>query len=161
MHAEHLTFAPLIGDWAVAMSTRSPDGTVTSSDRVRADKRWFGGFYVRETLSGTFGGKPHDKLTMLGFNRTRERYEYVTADNHDAVILLYASRPDASGDGRRFDVFTEYLMPNERGAGARLVEVRTTLEIVDETRHELRNYYRPPGSDETLFLEYVYRRIDR
>ena len=165
MNHEHSAFAPLIGDWSVRMSVRSPDGTTTSSDQVHASKRWFGdGRYVREDLSGTFDGTPHEKLTVLGFNATRARYEYATADNHDAVVLLYLSQAGAYSDGahddRRFELFSDYLMPDENGATPRLVTIRTLITVVDRTHHELRTYYRPPGGDEVPFLEYVYRRRD-
>ena len=103
---EHAAFRPLIGSWRITMTTHPVGGEPITSDAVRADKSWFGaGRYVREEVSGSFGAKPHNKVTVLGFNPTRERYEYVTADDHDAVILLSTSRPGEAGDGREIDLF--------------------------------------------------------
>ena len=156
---EHAAFRPLIGSWTITMTTHSADGERITSAAVRSDKRWFGaGRYVQEQIAGTFGGKPHDKVTVLGFNPTRARYEYVTADDHDAVIILSTSRPGEAGDGREINLFAEYLMPAESGGGAVLVTLRTHLSIPHATGHVLRNFYRAPGGEERLFLEYRYQR---
>jgi hypothetical protein len=157
----HRALQPTIGDWRVSMSTTTARGEATRSDDIRSRKRWIGdGRYVREEVEGTFRGRSHSKLTLLGFNNIRGRYEYVTADNYDAAILLYVSSPGDPGDGRRIEMFSDYVYagdgPEPTGT---LVTIRTVIEIEGSNRHILRNYYGAPGQDEYLFLEYDYRRM--
>ena len=157
----HAALAPLIGRWAVAMTTHAPDGSSTRSDDVRAVKTWFGdGRYVREDVDGTFGGIRHEKLTILGFNNIRERYEYTTADNHDAVVTFYITAPGADiANRRRIEVFTDYVDAGQgEDATGALVVIRTLIEIVSDDHHTLRNFYKAPGREEYLFLQYDYRR---
>ena len=157
----HQALAPLMGRWHVEMTTRTAGGAATTSADVTATKEWYGGGrYVREEVSGTFAGKPHNKLTVLGYNAVRRRYEYVTADDHDAAILLYATLPGAEGDGRSITLFADYVYAGDgpEVAGS-LVTIRTVIGIDGPDRHTLRNFYAPPGGAEYLFLEYVYTRV--
>lgn len=157
----HRALSPLIGAWRVAMATHGADGRTTRSEEIRARKDWFGdGRYVREEVSGTFAGVPHAKLTLLGFNNLRHRYEYVTADNYDAVLLLHTSAAGVEpGDPGRIEVFAEYVEAGEgEQASGTLILIRTVIEIVSDDHHLLRNLYRAPDRPERPFLEYDYRR---
>jgi hypothetical protein len=152
------SLAPLVGRWSVAMATHGPDGPVRA-DGLTAEKRWFAdGRYVQEVLAGAFAGAHHEKRTLLGLNPTRGRYEYVTADNHDAVLLLYTGRPGAAGDERRLDLWAEYVSPGDAAPRGVLLTVRTTLTVVSDDEHTLANFYAEPGQPERPFLEYHYRR---
>ena len=158
----HSAFAPLIGNWSVEMTTRDAEGNVTSSSNsIHAEKRFIGdGRYVREDISGEIGGGQHEKLSILGFNNIRSRYEYSTADNFDAVILLYTSAPGSDLDPCRIETFAKYVYAgDEQSPVGTLVTIRTVIEIESDDRHILRNYYNAPGADEYLFLEYIYSRV--
>ena len=109
----------LIGRWNVAMTTTTEHSEPTRATGLVAVKSWFAdGRYVREDIQGMFGGGKHEKLTLLGFNATRHRYEYMTADNHDGVILLYVSSPGDRSDQATLTLFTEYAMPGEEAGSA-------------------------------------------
>ena len=152
----------LVGSWQLTMATTSPDGVTTRADGLRATKTWFGdGRYVREEIEGQFGGERYKKMTLLGYNRTRDRFEYVTADNHDGVILYFVTAPSAAGDGYEITLFADYAMPDElKKDAAAFITIRTTLSIESRERHILRNAYRYPGGSEKPFLEYVYTRLE-
>ena len=157
----HASLAPMIGQWNVAMATHKPDGSSIRSIDVQAVKSWFGeGRYVREDVVGTFSGSRHEKLTVLGFNNIRERYEYTTADNDDAAVTLYVTALGADiNDRRRIEVFADYVDAGQgEDATGTLVVIRTLIEIESDDRHTLRNFYKAPGRAEYLFLEYDYRR---
>ena len=157
----HAAFAPMIGQWRIAMATHKADGSSTRSDDVRAAKSWFGdGRYIREVVSGTFGGAKHEKLTVLGFNNVRNRYEYSTADNYDAAITLYTTAPGASTDDpRRIEMFTDYVDAGTgRGRDGHAGHHTDAHRDRQRDRHTLRNFYKAPGQTEYLFLEYDYRR---
>jgi hypothetical protein len=156
---QHEALAPLIGDWSVEMTTHGPDGAQRSDAPLRAEKSYFAdGRYVLERITGAFAGAPHEKLSLLGFNNSRSRYEYVTADNHDAVLLLYATLPGASSTPECIDLFSEYVSPGDAAARGVLLTVRTRIDIVGHAQHRLTNFYAEPGGVERKFLEYVYRR---
>ena len=148
----------LVGSWQVTMTIMSAGGESTCADGLRANKAWVAdGRYVSEEIEGDFGSERHKKRTLLGYNRTRDRFEYVTADNHDGVILFFVTPPAAAGDGREITLFADYAMPDEAGKNtATFVTIRTTLVIESRERHTLRNAYRYPGGVEKPFLEYVY-----
>jgi hypothetical protein len=132
--ARHLALNILLGRWRVDMTTHGEDGPVRSEKPLRAEKSQFGeGRYVHERVEGDFGGSRHEKLTLLGFNNTRSRYEYATADNHDAVLLLYVSRPDASEAGDVIDLYADYVSPGDAAPRGVLLAVRTRLEIISLT----------------------------
>lgn len=155
----HRALADLIGLWRLDMTIHGPDGSTRSKHPLQAEKTWFGdGRYVLERIEGEFGGGRHQKLTLLGFNNTRSRYEYVTADNHDAVLLLYTSRPDALKGERLIDLYADYVSPGDAAPRGVLLTVRTRLEILGPDEHVLTNAYAEPGSDQRPFLEYRYRR---
>ena len=149
----------LIGSWNVLMTTHQEDNSVFSSDTIQSQKHWFSDRYVQETVSGVFGGKPHNKLTLLTYNQTQKRFEYMTADDHDTVILLYTSRFDSINGAREINVYSEYLMPGKSSEPPQLITVRTNICVHEADRHSLKNFYRVPGTpEERLFLEYDYRR---
>lgn len=143
------------------MTTWAEDGTSTKSGAVRADAGVIAeGRYLREELAGDFGGVRHEKLSLLGWNATRARYEYVTADNHDGVLLLYATLPGQAGSENGVELFADYAAPDESGAGrgATFVTIRTVLALHGRDQRSLRNFYRAAGQVERPFLEYVYTR---
>ena len=157
------SFELLVGSWRVDMATHDPSGTVTRSGAIRSTKRLFGdGRYVREEIAGAFGGARHEKMTVLGYNQTRARFEFFTADNHDGVLLLYTGQAGAPADAREIIISADYAAPDATGAGgaANFVNVRTVITIEDRDRHRLHNYYRPGGEPERLFLDLRYQRDD-
>ena len=151
----------LAGNWRASMITHGLDGPSVRSDDLRSVKRWIGdGRYMREEIAGPFGGKRHEKLTVLGFNDTRARFEFFTADNYDAVLLLYTSEAGAKPDAREIVMSVEYASPDKTGADgpATFVHMRTVIAIEDRNNHSLRNFYRTGGQPEQLFLEINYVR---
>jgi hypothetical protein len=145
-------------DQEIALPPRLTKGCrcrAAASTRITSDGR-----YIREEVRGSYAGKPHEKLTLLGFNNVRQRYEYMTADNNDAVILLYVSQPNAAlGSGSCIEAFADYVYAGDGpDVAGTLVTVRTVIEIESADLHVLRNFYGAPGREEYLFLEYRYER---
>lgn len=157
----HGKLKPMEGDWAVHMRVWDETGALSvETDLIKSVKTLVhDGRYLREDLSGPIGSGTHEKTSMLGFNNIRSRYEYMTADSYDAVILLYTTAPGARLDDRRIEVFADYMHAgNDDAPSGTLVTIRTIIEIEDDDRHTLRNYYNAPGKDEYRFLEYQYTR---
>lgn len=153
------SLADMVGTWRVSMSTTPRGGPTTHADGLQAEKRWSGGGrYVREEIAGAFGSEQHEKLTMLGYNVTRDQFEYMTADNHDGVILLFTTSPGSAGDGHSVTMFTEYAMPPEHGDEPVFLTVKTVIAIESHDRHTIINSYIYAGGVEQPFLEYVYTR---
>ena len=119
-----------------------------------------GGRCAREEVAGIFAGACHEKLTLFGWNATRERFEYATADNHDAVILLYVTAPGRPGDTRGMELLADYAAPDadDLARPATFVTIRTVLAVEDRDHRSVRNFYRPAGQPERPFLEYRYTR---
>ena len=155
------TVAALVGSWRIAMTTWADDGTPTRADGLVADVVLIGGGrYAREQVTGDFAGASHEKLTLFGWNATRARYEYMTADNHDGVILLYTTAPGAAPGDAPINLFADYALPGDDGAAATFVTIRTVVAFDGPDRRTVRNHYRPASRPERLFLEYVYTRHD-
>ena len=161
MALPHPIVASLAGSWRVAMTTTDRAGAQTRADGLTSRVTLIGeGRYAREELEGSFAGARHEKLTLFGWNATRERFEYATADNHDGVILLYVTAPSRSGGARGVELFADYAAPDkDDAAAASFVTVRTVLTLEDRDNRTLRNFYRPAGRPERPFLEYRYTRI--
>lgn len=157
--ARHEALAPLVGDWRIEVGVwPEGEGGPKTTGEAAARKRWInGGRHVREEVEGSIGGKPHEKLTVLGYNNLRQRYEFITADNADPVIVSYQGHADASG--RKIELFAEYVFPGyEPEVSGELVVIRSVFEIENGDRHRLRIHYTHPASEEYLFLEYAYVR---
>ncbi|MEM9726301.1 MAG: DUF1579 family protein [Pseudomonadota bacterium] len=157
----HESFAMLVGDWSMSMTVWDTEGTIVAqtTDMSASKRLVHEGRYVREDVIGRFETGPHEKTTMLGFNNIRNRYEYMTADNYDAVILLYTSAPGADLDDRRIEVFADYVYAgDEPKPSGTLVTIRTIIEVESQDRHVLTNYYNAPGAPEYRFLRYEYKR---
>lgn len=157
----HAALARLAGRWRVDMTTHGPDGPTNSVEPLTAAARMIGGGrYVEERIEGTFAGGRHEKLSVLGFNATRDRFELVTADDHDAVLLHFVSRPGEAGDDDRIDLFADYVSPGDAAPRGVLLTVRTQILVEGADRRRLVNAYRAPGGAEEPFLEYVYTRVE-
>ena len=159
----HRHFSLLVGEWSMSMTVWNSEGAVSAqTDDMSAKKALVHeGRYVREDVLGQFKTGPHEKTTMLGFNIIRERYEYMTADNFDAVILLYTSAPGAKLDNRRIEVFADYVYAgDDQQPSGTLFTIRTLIEIESEDRHVLSNFYNAPGMPEYRFLRYQYTRAN-
>ena len=157
----HAKLATLAGTWRIAMRVWDKAGKITAqSDDITATKTLVhDGRYIREDLSGPIGSGTHEKTSMLGFNNIRGRYEYMTADSYDAVILLYTTAPGTALDDKRIEVFADYVHAGDREEPTgTLVTIRTVIEIESLDLHVLRNYYHAPGQPEFQFLEYTYHR---
>lgn len=160
-HAGLVSFA---GEWNISMRVWDKSGELSvQSDDISATKPVVHeGRYIREDLAGPIGSGTHEKTSMLGFNNIRNRYEYMTADSYDAVILLYTSAPGSSLDDKRIEVFADYVHAgDDEDPVGTLVTIRTVIEIKGKDRHVLRNYYNAPGKPESQFLEYVYTRTKK
>lgn len=157
----HAKLQVMEGDWDVHMQVWDETGALlVETELIRSTKALVhDGRYLREDLSGPIGSGQHEKTSMLGFNNIRGRYEYMTADSYDAVILLYTTAPGAHLDDRRIEVFADYMHAgNDDAPTGTLVTIRTVIEIEDDDHHILRNFYNAPGKDEYRFLEYGYTR---
>lgn len=149
----------MIGDWRVEMSVwQSGQEPATCSDDLTARKVWINGNrHIREEVDGTLGGKEHAKLTILGYNNLRQRYEFVTADNSDTVIMTYYGQADETGN--TIILFGELVLA---GYGPQLIGSATKLRLVftteNDDRHALKIHYTEPAGEEYLFLEYIYTR---
>jgi hypothetical protein len=157
----HAALADLEGKWNIVMRVWDKSGALSvQSDTISATKTLVhDGRYIREDLSGQIGSGTHEKTSMLGFNNIRDRYEYMTADSYDAVILLYTTAPGAVLDDKQIEVYADYVHAgdSEEPTGI-LVTIRTVIKIQSKDRHVLRNYYNAPGTPEFQFLEYTYTR---
>lgn len=148
------------GQWSLDMTTWSEEGQASWAPGLRSRKEVIAdGRYLREQIEGPVSGGRHEKLTLLGYNLTRSRFEYFTADNYDGVMLLYVSAPGVEASSREVELLAEYAQPDNAGQGpARFVTIRTVLSVESADRHVVRNFYRPGGRPERPFLEYVYTR---
>jgi hypothetical protein len=156
----HQFLKPMIGEWHIRMTTW-PDGhePAITSDQVQASKTWINdGLHVREEVQGPFGQSQHRKLTILGYNNLRQRFEFVTADNSDSVIMTYYGQADL--EQQNLTLYGEYVFA---GTGkiltGELVRIRSVFTLDHPDRHRLSIYYTHPARQEYLFLQYQYTRI--
>lgn len=153
----HSLLDQMVGDWMVTMTIWSQNGEqLSSSTDIKASKTWINGdIHLREEVHGLISGKQHDKLTILGYNNLRQRYEFVTADNSDTVIMSYYGQ--ANEAEHTITLFGEFVFSGDGPAPTgELIVIRSVFQVESINQHRLTIYYQHPAQNEYRFLEYLY-----
>jgi hypothetical protein len=153
---------PLVGDWDVIMTGyvggRILDKPVTY--RLRTHREWIAdGRYLRDETSGETPTGRYFRMGMLGYSNMDRRFEWVTQDAVNSMMMIYLGQP---GSGPSFPAtmvghFTDQGLLGERFAGRRIAQ-RTVITIVDRDHHTIEIYFTPPGGREVLADRKVYTR---
>lgn len=155
---KHAWLAPLVGEWRVEMRVYPGPGAdpIVSQDLTATRELILGGRYLQETLSGTFGGNPSNRLAILGYNNLDQRFELTTFDTFEPGQMVYVGRDEPTA--QRFSVEGE---STEAGFGptptGRRRDLRFEFEIAPERSVE-RIFVRYPGEEEFLFVEQIFTR---
>jgi hypothetical protein len=154
----HTWMAPLVGDWKIEMRVYpGPGAQPIVADTLTARRELIlGGRYLREELTGTFGGAPSSRLAILGYNNLDGRFELTTFDTFEPGQMVYLGDDEPTAE--RFSMEGE---STEAGLGAtptgRKRDLRFEFEIAPERSVE-RIYVRYPGEAEFLFVEQIFTR---
>ena len=157
--AQHRWLEPLVGQWAVEMRVFfAPGQAPMVSKNMLATRSWIlGGRYLREELTGNFGGNPSSRLAVLGFNNLEERWELSTIDTFEPGQMTYSSA--VRGTPARFQLHGE---STEAGLGinatGRKRSLRFEFEVVNADTNIERIYVKYPAEQETLFVEQIFTR---
>jgi hypothetical protein len=150
---------PLVGDWAVEMRVwPGPDAEPFDIPGMSASREMvLGGRYLREVLVGQ-DGAPRREAT-LGFNRLDGRFELVTVDSFEPGQMVYLGRGDEQA--AEMSLFGE---STEAGTGTeptgRRRDLRFEFAIEGPNTNVQRIFVRYPGSEEYLFVEQRFTRLD-
>jgi hypothetical protein len=164
--AGHATLAPLVGKWRVRLSIRatfgrSPDAPPIISEDLVCERVWVaGGRYLEDVTTGTAAGGAYWRKGWLGYSTMDNRYEWVTIDGVNSMMMSYAGKP-GTGSARPISmsgVFTDQGVAGEASVG-RSVRMRTTILIEGPDRHVFELYFTPPGKPEVLAQCAVYTRV--
>jgi hypothetical protein len=152
----HQRLDALIGEWQVDMRVwPAQNAQPITSSNLKATRSWvLGKRYLREDLSGTFGGNPSDRTAILGYNNLEERFELTTFDTFEPGQMWYIGQATSMPDRIMF------VGDNvEAGFGAvptgRKRALRFELEIAAQ-RSAQRIYVKYPGEPEFLFVEQIF-----
>lgn len=155
---KHAWLEPLVGEWQVEMRVFPGPGAepIVSRDLTATRELILGGRYLQETLTGTFGGNPSNRLAILGYNNLDGRFELTTFDTFEPGQMVYLGRDEPTAAG--FSVEGE---STEAGFGptptGRRRDLRFEFEIEPERSVE-RIFVRYPGEEEFLFVEQIFTR---
>jgi hypothetical protein len=119
-----------------------------------------GGRYLEDLTTGTAAGGAYWRTGWLGYSTMDNRYEWVTIDGVNSMIMSYAGKP-GTGSARPISmsgVFTDQGVAGEASVG-RSVCLLTTIRIEGPNRHVFELYFTPPGKHEVLAQRAVYTRV--
>jgi len=155
---------PLVGYWRVKMSLfaalGTPEKPVVSTD-VRTNRVFVaGGRFLADETRGTFGGQPYYRRGTLGYSNMDKRYEWVTQDGLNSMMMIYQGAPNS---GPHFPAvlygsFTDQGLLGETSVG-KTIRQRTVINILDNDHHRMEIYFTPPGGKERLIDRKEFTRI--
>jgi hypothetical protein len=161
----HAALAKLAGTWRVRMENFGIGGAqrhVVSDDIIARRQTVGGGKWLREETTGTFDGTPYWRMGMLGYSNLDRRYEWVTQDGLNTMMMIYQGAR-SSGPGFPIEMvgtFTDSGLLGEASVGRRIRQ-RTEIIVQGPNRHVFNLYFTPPGGRERLFDRKTYTRISR
>jgi len=158
----HQAMQMLAGEWDVEMTLyvggRILERPVTS--RLRTTRIWIaGGRYLRDETRGDTPSGPYYRMGTLGYSNMDRRYEWVTQDAVNSMMMIYLGRPGSgpSFPATMYGQFTDQGLLGERFVGRRFAQ-RTVITIADADHHTIEIYFTPPGGREILADRKVYTR---
>ena len=160
----HAALQPLAGTWRVQMSLYTLIGTPEQpavSNDLLCRREWVAGDrYLQDVTQGTIGGETYWRLGLLGYSTMDQRYEWVTIDRVNTMLMIYLGAPN-SGQRRPISMsgtFTDQGVLGEDTVG-QPVGMRTVITIESDDRHLIDLYFTPPGGEEFLLDRKVYTRV--
>jgi uncharacterized protein DUF1579 len=162
--AGHEALQALVGTWRVEHSIYLGVGTrdrpVVSNDIICRREWVAGGRFLEDVTEGTMVGGPYWRKGWLGYSNMDQRYEWVTIDGFNAMLMIYLGAP---GSGPRASismsgVFTDQGWLGEANVG-KPVAMRTVIRIESNDRHVFELYFTLPGGEEILVDRKIYTRM--
>ena len=164
----HAALKPLVGTWRVrlevyrALGRRGDEPPIIAED-LTTRREWVGdGRFLEDKTEGTVMGMPVWRAGWLAYSNMERRYEWVTIDNINTMMMAYASAP---GSGPRQPIsavgaFIDQGVAGEETVGKR-VKMRTVIRIDNDDRHVFELFFTRPGGKETLATRYTYSRVSQ
>jgi Protein of unknown function (DUF1579) len=158
---EHHRLDALAGEWRAEGKWMIAGGTPEKpvrTDNLRTVRTWVAdGRFLQDVTKGTLGGKTYWRMGLLGFSTMDRRYEWVTVDALNSMLMIYQGEP--RNDALNMTgVFTDQGLLGEATVGKQIGQ-RTQIIIESPDRHIIRLYMKPPGRSEFLASEMVFTRV--
>lgn len=160
----HAALQALVGTWRVEHSIYLGVGTrdrPAVSNEIICRREWVAdGRFLQDVTEGTMAGSPYWRKGLLGYSNMDQRYEWVTIDGFNTMLMTYLGGP---GSGPHvpidmFGVFTDQGWLGEANVG-KPVAMRTVIRIESNDRHVFELYFTLPGGEEILVDRKVYTRM--
>lgn len=157
---------PLAGTWRVEHSLYLGLGTrekpAVSTDII-CRREWVGGGrFLQDVTEGTIAGTPYWRMGLLGYDNMTERYEWITIDGFNAMMMIYRG---SQGSGPKLPIdmtgtFVDQGLLGDETTG-KPVRMRTVIRIESDDRHVFDLYFTLPGGEEFLADRKIYTRVGR
>lgn len=162
--AGHAVLQALVGTWRVEhsiyLSVGTRDRPAVFNDIICRREWVAGGRFLQDVTEGTMAGGPYWRKGLLGYSNMDQRYEWVTIDGFNTMLMSYLGVP-ASGPQAPIimsGVFTDQGWLGEANVG-KPVAMRTVIRIESNDRHVFEIYFTLPGGEEILVDRKVYSRM--
>jgi hypothetical protein len=159
----HKALQPLIGSWQVEktlyIAGATPQKPITTKE-MTCHREWVAdGRFVRDETEGQINGNPYWRLGLLGYSVMDERYEWITIDRTNSMMMIYQGKPRSGYEQpiTLTGVFTDQGLISESTTGKRIGQ-RTVIRIENIDRHVLELYFKVPGQPEFLADRSIYTR---
>jgi hypothetical protein len=140
---------------------RDPSAPPITSSDLTCHRTWIdGGRFLEDTTQGTVAGGPYWRKGWLGYDNMDRRYEWVTIDAINSMMMSYSGAP---GSGARQPIIMDGVFTDQGVAGedtvGKAVKMRTVIRIEDDDHHVIELYFTRPGEKEALAQRQVYTRV--
>lgn len=152
---EHRLLTPLEGEFTARVQAWREPGSEPEHSQGRMSNRWIlGGRFLQGTYRGTLMGQPFDGVSLLGYDKARERFVGVWMDSM-STLLMPISEGASSKKGKVITLERTWFNPMMR-AEATMREV-TTIHSHDQHTFEI--YEIGPEGEQRKTLEILYTRV--
>jgi len=149
----HKMLEPLIGSWnATSTSWQTPEGPAQEGSATSESSWVLGGRFVREDVTGEFGGMKFQGLGYTGFDNIQKKYVGTWMDSMGTAIMMMKGTADPSGK-----VFTMTGTMDDVMTG-KPMKLRTVTRVVDANKHVMEMFGPDPSGKEFKMMEIVYTR---
>ena len=162
--AGHAVLQALVGTWRVEHSIYLGVGTrdrPAVSNDIICRREWVaGGRFLQDVTEGSIAGGPYWRKGLLGYSNMDQRYEWVTIDGFNTMLMSYLGSPGSGSQApiSMSGVFTDQGWLGEANVSKPVV-MRTVIRIESNDRHIFEIYFTLPGGEEILVDRKVYTRI--
>ncbi len=144
----HKKLNPLVGSWSCETKMVQAPGAPPQVGTGTAERKWvLDGRYIYEEVKSTMMGMPFSGIGYTGYDNKEKKYFYTWIDSMGTGMMRETGTADAAGkvfnfSGENYDCMSD-----------KVKKTRSTMEIVDNSKHTVKMFDTGPDGKEFVAFE--------